>query len=197
MALKSANQPIRWWKRIGIIGIGLSAKQVEALLFDELLYGTVVSYITTKLGWVWGPLASFAVLGTFSAIMCLWYMRLYDRAGKDWFGFEAAKELRDGLETGGRMMRLTQRVMRLGDIPAFFAILFLHPSGDPFMAVVYLRKGAGKYNGLTKRDWRIFWAAVVVSNGYWTLRWTALVAMATKLFWPVVIKPMLHWFGYG
>ena len=198
MALKSANQPIRWLQRIGIfgiLGIGYSAKQIETFVFDELLYGAVVAYITNQLGWLWGSLTAFAVMSLFTAAMCLGYVRRYVKTQTDLFGFEAIKELRDGLKVGGRWMRFVQRIIRLGDVPAFFAILLLHPSGDAFMATIYLRKGTGQYNGLTRRDRNIFGAAILVSNGYWTLRWTALVALVTEYFWPALIRPTLQWFG--
>lgn len=61
--------------------------------------------------------------------------------------------------------------MRLGDIPAFFALCVW---GDPFKVTIYMRKTDSKYRGLRLRDWFIFWAAVLVSNGFWTLSWTGL-----------------------
>ena len=64
------------------------------------------------------------------------------------------------------------------------------------MVAMYLRKGVGKYDGMTTRDWKIFWASVVVANGYWTLRWAVLVALAHEL-WPRFVRPVLQWFGFS
>ena len=100
MALK-ADQPIRWWKRIGTIGVGYSVKKLESNFFDEVIYGTVIGYLTIKLGGVLGSVATFFVMAPLSALTCFWYIRIYDRTGKDWFGFEAAKRLHDELESGG------------------------------------------------------------------------------------------------
>lgn len=194
MVLKT-DRTIRWKERIGIMAVGHTAKTVEVFLFDTLLYGSVVTYLTTMFGWMWGSFTSFAVMAPLSALECFCTIRLYDWAKRDWFGFEATKKVRDELSKDGRWMRLIQRIIQLGDIPAFFAILFLHPLGDPFMVTMYLRKGSERYNGLTGRDRDIFWATVIVSNGYWTLRWTAIVELVRQILWPMLIRPFLQWFG--
>lgn len=192
---QKASQPIRWKERIGTMVLGHTAKTIEVFLFDTLLYGSVVTYLTTRFGWALGSFASFAVMAPLSAMWCFCTIRLYDWAKLDWFGLEATKRVRDELSSGRRWMRIVQHIIQLGDIPAFFALLFLHPLGDPFMVTLYLRKGAERYNGLTKRDRSIFWAAVIVSNGYWTLRWTAIVELVRQFLWPIIIRPVLQWFG--
>jgi len=196
MALK-ADRTIRWKERIGTMVLGHTAKTVEVFLFDTLLYGSVVTYLTTQFGWMFGSFVSFAIMAPLSALWCSCTIRLYDWAKLDWFGLEATKRVRDELSKGGQWMRLIQCIIQLGDIPAFFAILFLHPLGDPFMVTLYLRKGAEKYNGLTKRDYCIFWAAVIVSNGYWTLRWTAIVELVRQFLWPLLVRPVLQLLGFN
>jgi len=192
---QKADRTIRWKERIGTMVLGHTAKTAEVFLFDTLLYGSVVTYLTTMFGWMWGSFASFAVMAPLSGLWCSCTIRLYDWAKLDWFGLEATKRVRDELSKSGRWAKIIQRAIQLGDVPAFFAILFLHPLGDPFMVTLYLRKGAEQYNGLTKRDWSIFWAAVIVSNGYWTLRWAAIVELVRQFLWPVLIRPVLQWFG--
>lgn len=190
MALISADQSIRWKERIGIIGIGHTAKKVEEYLFDWLLYGSVSAFAVAHLGWMWGAVATFAIMVPFSIAMCLLYFRLYDWAKVDWFGFEAIKEMRDELSGTSRVARYAHRIARFGDVPAFFAFSLFF---DPFMTTLYLRKGAGKYNGMSERDWRVFWASVVVSNGYWSLRWSVIIE-ALQFLWPS-FKPFLQGLG--
>ena len=109
-----------------------------------------------------------------------------DWAKRDWFGFEALKELREE-ETGrGWLSRLLHKILKLGDIPAFIALSIYH---DPFMVTVYLRKKEHTHQRLTSRDWKIFWAAVIFSNAYWTLRWTVIL-VAIGYMWEF-IKPFL------
>jgi hypothetical protein len=184
-------RPDRWFashkERIGIVAIGHAAKHVEELLLDWLLYGAVVATCTARWGPLWGSLAGFSVMAPLSALVCLAYIRFYDWAKKDWFGFEALKEFRDETE---RARPLIARLMRLGNIPAFLA---LSVYGDPFMVTVYLRTGAEKYNGLLTRDWAVFWASVLVSNGYWTVRWMLIVELARVAWSWLRFTGSLHW----
>ena len=119
-----------------------------------------------------------------SALFCWLYMVFYDWAKRDWFGFEALKELRE-METTGVFGRLFRRALRFGDVLAFFALSIYH---DPFMVTVYFRNKGHEHGGLTQRDWRIFWTSVVVSNAYWTLRWTVIFELI-RILWERVLQP--------
>ena len=155
-------------RRIGLVVVGHAAKRVEEYLFDWLLYGAIVLWSTTTFGAFQGSLIAFAIMAPVSALLCWLYMLLDDWAKKDIFGFEMLKELRDEELHGGFVGRLLRRVLSWGDIAAFIALSIY---GDPFLVTVYLRKKANVHRGLTRRDWSIFWGAVLFSNGYWTLRW--------------------------
>ena len=165
-------------ERIGLIAIGHTGKRVEEFLFDWLLYGVVVVWCTTTWGVVWGSLAAFAVMTPLSALACWGYIRFYDWAKKDWLGFETIEKLRESEVTAGWLMRHLIRITKLGDIPMFIA---LSVYGDPFMVTVYFRRGSELYNGLSRRDWKVFWLSVIFSNAYWTLRWSVIVELI-KLF---------------
>ena len=169
--------------KIGLIAVGHSAKKVEEHLVDWILYGIVVAYATSVWGTLWGSLAAFAVMTPITGILCLLYIRLYDWAGKDWFGLEALKEIREDQASGGWFSRLMYRIARHGNGAAFFALSLY---GDAFMTTIYLRKGSHAYAGLTRRDHMIFWSSLIVSNAYWTLRWTVIV---TVVLW------ILQYFG--
>jgi hypothetical protein len=187
MAPDDTKTPSRWQQRIGTAAIGHTGKLIESVVFDHLIYGAVVAYAILHYGEVYGSVVSFVMMAPISAVVCYAYLRLYDWAGVDLFGFEAVKALREGLDHEGLVTRLMQRVIQWGDVPAFLVLTTVYPGADPFMATVYLRKGA---SGMSRRDWTIFWLAVVISNGYWTLRWVVLVALATHL-WPI-IEPYLE-----
>jgi len=165
--------------KIGLIVVGHTAKRIEEYLFDWLLYGAIVLWSTTTYGTVRGSLLAFAIMTPVSALMCWAYIRVYDWAGKDWFGFEMLKDLRDEERQEGWLGRALRTVLSWGDIPAFIA-LSIHD--DPFMVTVYLRKKENKHQGLTSRDWKIFWLAVIFSNGYWTLRWAVIFELFRFLF---------------
>jgi hypothetical protein len=179
MGTTSVRKVARWLsdnkKRFGILAVGHTAKRIEEILLDWLLYGAVVITCTANWGPLWGSLAGFAIMAPVSAILSLGYIRLYDWAQTDWFGLEFLKGLRD--ETS--RTSLLARVVRSGNVPAFFALSLY---GDPFLTTIYLREGAGKYTNLAGRDWFLFWSSVIVSNAYWTLRWTAIAELARFLW---------------
>lgn len=165
-------------QRIGLFAIGHTAKRIEEYLFDWILYGVVVLWCTSQWGTWYGSLAAFAIMAPISGLFCWGYMRLYDWAKIDWFGFELLKELKEE-ERSGFMGRLLQKILKLGDIPAFIALSLYN---DPFMTTVYLRKKGHGHTGLTRRDWGIFWSSVLLSNAYWTLRWTVIIEIVRFLW---------------
>jgi hypothetical protein len=38
---------------------------------------------------------------------------------------------------------------------------------DPFITTAYLRRGANRYDGMGRREWRIFLTSFVISTGAW------------------------------
>ena len=175
MALKSANQPIRWKERIGIIAVGQTFKQVEEYVFDYVVYPAVIALLGSVIGGL--------VMTMFSALICWLYILLYDWSKKDWLGLELLKEVRDGEEGKGCVARFVQRIARRGNWFAFFAFSI---STDPFVTTVYMRQGTEEYNGLSSRDWKIFWASVLVAN----LSWTIVVTAAFE-----TIRFIFNWLG--
>ena len=62
--------------------------------------------------------------------------------------------------------RITAWVLKKSN-PIVF--LFLSIKYDPFITTAYLRHGANQFNGMKRRDWKIFIGSLLVSNAYWTL----------------------------
>jgi len=176
MALK-ANQPIRWKERIGTIAIGRTVKQIEEFVFDFTLYPAVIAWLGTVIGGL--------SMTAFSALMCFLYLKFYDWSKRDWLGFELLKRARDGEEKRGRITRFVQQIAQKGDWLAFLALSLYT---DPFETTVYMRQGAEAYNGLSRRDWKIFWASVLAANLWWTILMTFAVA---------IIRFILTWFGFN
>lgn len=176
------NMLARNKKRIGIIALGHTASWVEVILFDHVLYGAVAIYTTTMWGAIWGSLMCFLIMILPSAATCYLLLRLYDWAKLDLLGLETLKRLREGTGFKSWFGNLVARIARKGDIPAFIAFSLYT---DPLMTTLYLRKGVEQFNGMTIRDWQIFWASIVISNAYWTLRWVVIVEVAYFL-WKVL-----------
>ena len=186
---------VHWFNRhknkIGLVAIGHTAKRIEEYLFDWLLYGIVVLWCINTWGSFWGSIVAFFIMAPVSALFCWIYILFYDWAKKDWFGFETLKELKE-TETTGLFGRIFKRMLHWGNIPMF---LVLSIYTDPFMVTVYFRNKAHEHRGLTRRDWKIFWASVVVSNAYWTLRWTVIFEVV-RVLWNTAIQPFLLSAGF-
>ncbi|MDO8569379.1 MAG: hypothetical protein Q7R89_01175 [bacterium] len=126
--------------------------------FDLALYPAVIWY----LGLFYGA----GIMWFLSLVVCYLTLLFYDWCKIDWLGIESIKEVREGREEKGLFHRLMSWVLNRGDLAVF---LFVSVKWDPFICVVYMRRGAHEYNGMTRRDWQIFAASVVLSNAWWTM----------------------------
>lgn len=135
--------------------IGFTATQVVGYLFDYALYPFVIYSFGLLVGGLVMILLSFA-----ACLLTVWF---YDWSKRDWLGIEAIKSLR-GYEGELKCGRLAGWMLRKSD-PVIF--LFLSLNYDPFITMAYLRHGA--FNGMSRRDWRIFLGSTLVANVYWTL----------------------------
>jgi hypothetical protein len=69
----------------------------------------------------------------------------------------------------------------------FTAHIAMSVAFDPFHTTIYLRKGS-EYNGLSGRDWKIFFSSAIVSNAWWTIRTTGLIFLAKTMYdWLVTL----------
>lgn len=139
--------------RAAELGIGFLTWNAMDYVFDYALYPFVI--------WKLGPWFGGTIMALASLAFCLLLLRLYDRLGRDWLGIEFVKNLRhyEGLS---RWQRGLAWLLHRGDGVAF---LVLSAKYDPFITTAYLRQSA--FNGMTRRDWRIFLASWLISNLLW------------------------------
>lgn len=154
MELNTANRPIRWKERIGILILGLAGNAVMVYGYNFLVYPWLMGHFGFVMGWF------YAVLG--SIILCLATLWFYDVTKQDWLGIETIKLIRDK-PPSDRMGKFFYDITNKSDVVAF---IFLSIKYDPFITVVYMRRGSGNHE-MSARDWKIFWAGVVVSNAWW------------------------------
>jgi hypothetical protein len=147
----------RYKKRLAMIGIGISANQIFAFIFDFMLY----PYVMWKLGLVKG----FVVMSILSAIVCYLLIVLYDWLKKDWLGIETLKQFRE-YESKNILVRLLSRLFKKNDSLIFWV---LSTQFDPFIAILYYRKGSHQYGGLSKKEWRMFFFSLLAGDLYWSL----------------------------
>ena len=100
-----------------------------------------------------------------SFLVCYGTLLFYDWTKKDWIGIETLKEIRE-LEPKNKLGRFITKLVRKSNS---LALIILSIQFDPFITVAYMRHGAHQYNGLSKRDWKIFFESLVIGNVYWTI----------------------------
>ena len=146
---------VRFWPRLATFGIGLLIKKASDYAFDYLLYPAALIMV----GYLWGGIAMTLA----SVVLNLLVIRAYDWAKRDFLLLETLKQLRttDSPHWGKRLLA---KALSKGDFAAFFILSWFE---DAIVVTLYLRKGAGKFDGLSRRDWAIFWASTLVSNLMW------------------------------
>lgn len=142
-------------QRIGTIALGVTCMSVTNKLFDLVLY----PYVIYQAGLLMGG----AIMTVLSAIVCLLFIRFYDRTQQDWLGIETIRDLKDYQADAG-IGRFLVWLLRTSDWAAFFLLSMIY---DPFITTVWLRHE--RFGGMTARDHRVFWGSVVVANGFWAI----------------------------
>ena len=156
--------------KIITFGAGVAIKKGLDYGFDYVLYPIALLWF----GYFWGGLLMTAA----SVVLNLAVIRAYDWSKKDWLLLETLKGVLDrskGRSTGG----IVSWVLQWGDVPAFFLLSWLE---DSIVVTLYLRQGAHQFNGLSRRDWMIFWASTVVSNLVWILSLASIIETVRWLF---------------
>ena len=162
---------MKFLPRIGELALGHTVNSLSIWAFDYVLY----PYVMWKLGLIQGGVL-MAILSLLTCLLTLWF---YDWSKRDWLGIEAVKQLRDG-EATTRWRRLLAWALAKGDIPACVALSLYF---DPFITTACLRRGA--FQGMSRRDWCIFFASWFIANGWWALACFGGVELLTHL-WKVI-----------
>ncbi len=157
-------------KRFAVLGIGVLANHAMMYSFDFVLY----PFVLLKLGALNGGFL-MTVLSFVLGYACLLF---YDWSKTDWLGIEALKSLRE-ISPDTYFGRLTARILTKSE-PVI--LLFLSLKFDPFIATAYMRRGNNQFNGLTRRDWKLFLASLLIGNVYWTLAIFAGFSLVAFLF---------------
>ena len=140
---------------------------VISILIDDLLWFVVV--------WRKGALVGGVIMFFIALLVNLVMIWAYDKIKKDLLSFETLNNL---LEQGQKKYseRMLARLIKAGRVFAFVALSFY----DPFLSVIYMRNGVGKYT-MEKRDWGYFFVAMALSCTGWTLFWQGVIVVAKAI----------------
>ncbi len=159
-------------KRVGIIGVGVFTKWLISWSFDFLLYPLIIK--------LFGFFAGTGTMIILSFFACYAQILFYDKTKKDWVGIETLKEVKDFkplmLPESAIGKFFISLINQIGNFSAWIMktsdalfFVFLSIKFDPFITVIHIRHGAHKYNGLSKRDWKVFIASLLIANFYWAI----------------------------
>jgi hypothetical protein len=141
--------------QVQALTLGHTANAGLSFLFDYVLYALALSVL--------GPWYGGALMIVLSLALDLALIRLYDTLKTDWLGIEALKRIKDN-KFESRLKEWLRRMLARSDLAA---LLLLPLKFSPFIVMIYLRKGAGQYNGMGMKDWAVFLGATIIGNVYW------------------------------
>lgn len=174
------------------IGLGQLIYSVIGWIYNNPLYMAVIALC--------GPFVGGGLMTLGSLLICLFLILWYNHRKIDWLGVNAIDsikiltfryvamlaEWRTESFIGKVLLiicyipiQIILSILRLanhrtyGDIIAFFLLSIFE---DPFVTTAYLRHGY--YEQMVSRDWLIFFGSVILSNGYWIFRTTAIIQLA-------------------
>lgn len=97
-----------------------------------------------------------------SLVVCYASLLFYQWTKQDWLGIETLKDIPD-ISSPNKWRRLLARLLERGD---WITLLALSIWFDPFITVIFMRHGAFQFNGLSRRDWRIFFISLLIGNAW-------------------------------
>lgn len=188
----------RFLSRLAQIAGAWGLLTIFNLLYDDVLYPLVI--------YKWGALVGGGAMAVTASAICLVMLWWYERSSHDWLGVNVVEDikakgegwvskldtkaqeslvwslLRIVLYLPARLFLVVLWATKKNDVLAFFALNIFQ---DPFVTTIFLRHG--RFDGLKKRDWMIFSASLVFSNGYWIARNVALIEVI-KLVWHHIVQ---------
>ncbi len=153
LSVSPFQSPAHLWQRVAQIGIGHTLYAGFNWLFDNVLYVWVVYTL--------GVLKGGALMMAASGVQCAVLLVVYQRMRIDWVGVGLVTEMR----TKPQRTRIARLLARASDFHPAAIFTLLCVLQDPFVTTAWLKRGS--FDRLTRRDWSIFCAAVVVANVYW------------------------------
>lgn len=183
----------RWRKKMVLLFKAHTLLYIADWLFDNVLYVFVLA--------VCGVFVGLLIMTVLSIVFCLTLLMYYIKSDEDWLGVDVVEDVKENGDAWIRKLyskrtrwwnsivrvlgyiptqifRLVLWLLRKNDIAAFLALSIYE---DAFRTTAFLRHG--RKGPMNNRDWGIFLASIVVSNVWWTLRWSIIIEVVRKLLW--------------
>jgi hypothetical protein len=139
-------------KRLALIGLCHSLYHIFNWFFDFVLYVYVV--------YTWGMLVGGGIMIVLSLILCAVSLYIYECMQVDWVGSGAMREWQSQ-----HPRTLSGRLFHHIKSSPIAVFMFLCVLTDAFIITAYFRHG--RFDGLTAKDWRLFFFSNFICNVYW------------------------------
>lgn len=160
--------PPRLWQRLAQIGTGHALYATFNWVFDNILYVYVVYTL--------GVLRGGALMMAASFVQCAVTLVVYQRMRIDWVGTGLLAEIR----AKPTRTRVENALVWASNRHPGVIFTLLCVFQDPFITAAFFKQGS--FERLSRRDWAIFVAAVLVSNLYWIFV-ASLIGQAVAVLW--------------
>ncbi len=157
-------------KKITVMLFGHGLWATASWIFNYILYPSALIYF----GYVLGG----AIMTALSCMICAGVLIHYQHSKVDWVGSGMIDALRTADTTKrGWFVRTLAWFVKKGD---FFMFVLLSIFQDPFITAAYFTRGA--FKGITKKIWVIFGLSCILSNLYWTVRMSFIIAILKGIY---------------
>ncbi len=182
---------IHWPSKFKLLAAAHTILYIADWVFDHILYPIVLVWL--------GFIQGLFVMMILATIYCLLILFYYIESKEDWLGVDVVQAVqKHGHKWVERLYSKEGRWWKLihiiAYIPAkiFTLVLFLSKKNDisafwvlsmyedAFKTTAYLRHG--RKGSMTKKDWWVFFSSIVISNLWWTLRWSVIIVLLKGIF---------------
>ncbi len=171
-------------KKFSIISIAHSILYATDYWFDNILYPAVLLLCGTMFGLI--------ILTILSGIISFGLLVLHAKSKVDWLGVDFVENIK--VKTRAKIEKFYSKrgvwwkiihittyllilppriVLWALDKNDFAAFVALSIYTDAFKTTAFLRHG--RKGNLSRRDYKIFCSSIVLSNLWWTLRWSVVI----------------------
>ncbi|MDD5152449.1 MAG: hypothetical protein PHS95_00385 [Candidatus Pacebacteria bacterium] len=165
--METVKNPKSFFKWFGLAGTGWLVLWLTDHWFEYVLYPIAIEIGGMLYGGLFMVTVSF--LGTWAQFI------VYDWMGKDLLGFEKMKSWKFVA-----WFLKKEGSHKIDTLKTALGVLVLSIYIEPFKLTLLFRRGS--YSGLSRRDWGVFIAGVIVSNTSWTLLVTGVLKIIHFLF---------------
>lgn len=116
--------------------------------------------------WKFGYLKGTVIFTLLSIVVDIISIKLYDWSETDWLAIEYLKSVKS-YSGENKLKKLIKYIFT--STPVWVQVVVLSPKFNAFIITALLREGSYQFNGLSKRDWCIFWGSFLTTQLYWLI----------------------------